>query len=147
MHNSFLPSVRYNAGCVHVATSAGTGNFEVKTPATTTLLHTDATSSACAEQLARFFPDAKAVRVRAVLRPLRSGAEQVRESVVVEFASAKRAIFSSKLPLEFDDRVRISDAEGNTECDATVVAVQYHHGEKAVAVQSADKQIFWVKRP
>jgi len=119
----------------------------VKTPATTTLLHTDATSSVCTEQLARFFPDAKAARVRAVLRPLRSGADQMRESVVVEFASAKRAIFSSRLPLEFDDRVRISDAEGNAECDATVVALQYHDGEKAVAVQFADKQIFWVKRP
>ncbi len=119
----------------------------MKTPATTTLLHTDATSSACAEQLARFFPDAKAVRVRAVLRPVHSGANQVRETVVVEFAGAKRAIFSSKLPLEFDDRVRISDAEGTAECDATVVAVQYHAGEKAVAVQFADKQIFWVKRP
>jgi hypothetical protein len=127
--------------------SAGTGNFEVQTPATTTLLYTDATASRCAEQLARFFPEAKTVRIRAMLRPLRSGADQVREPVVVEFASAKRGIFSSKLPLEFDDRVRISDEEGTAECDATVVAVQYHDGEKAVAVQSADKQIFWVKRP
>jgi hypothetical protein len=97
--------------------------------------------------LARFFPDAEAVQVRAVLRPLRSGADQIRESVVVEFASAERAIFSSRLPLEFDDRVQISDAEGNAECDATVVAVQYHEGRKAVAVQFVDKQSFWVKRP
>ena len=119
----------------------------MKTPATTTLLYTDAATSACAEQLARFFPDAKAVRVRALLRPLRSAADQFREPVVVEFASAKRAIFSSKLPLEFDDRVRISEAEGTAECDATVVAVQYHDGQKAVAVQFADKEIFWVKRP
>jgi len=28
-----------------------------------------------------------------------------------------------------------------------VVAVQYHDCEKAVAVQFADKQLFWVKRP
>lgn len=104
-------------------------------------------ASDCAEQLARFFPDAKPLQVRAVLTPLRSGANQVRESVVVEFASSERAIFSSRLPLEFDDRVRLSDVEGNAECDATVVAVQYHEGRKAVAVQFADKQIFWVKRP
>ncbi len=119
----------------------------MKTPATTTQIHADATVSACAEQLARFFPEAKAVRVGAVLRSVRIGADQFRESVVVEFASAKKAIFSSKLPLEFGDRVRISDAEGTAECDAAVVAVQYHDGEKAVAVQFADKQIFWVKRP
>ena len=66
---------------------------------------------------------------------------------MVEFASAERAIFSSRLPLEFDDRVRISDAEGNAECDATVVAVQYHEGRKAVAVQFFDKRSVWVKRP
>ena len=113
---------------------------EVNTLATT--LHTDGTASACAERLARFFPDAKPLQVRAVLTPLRIGAKQVRESVVVEFASAERAIFSSRLPLEFDDRVRLSDVEGNAECDATVVAVQYHDGRKAVAVQFADKQIF-----
>ena len=119
----------------------------MNTPLTTTPVYTDGSTSACTEQLARFFPDANPVQVRAVLRPLRSGVDQVRESVVVEFASAGRAIFSSRLPLEFDDRVRISDAEGNAECDATVVAVQYHDGRKAVAVQFVDKQIFWVKRP
>jgi len=97
--------------------------------------------------LARFFPDANRVRIRAVLAPLRSGAKQVRESVVVEFASSERAIFSSELPLEFDDRVRLSQVEENAECDATVVAVQYQDGRKAVAVQFAGEQRLWVKRP
>ncbi len=113
----------------------------------TTPVLTDGSTSACALELARFFPEANPVQVRAVLRSLRSGADQVRESVMLEFASAERAIFSSRLPLEFDDRVRISDVEGSAECDATVVAVQYHDGRKAVAVQFVDKQIFWVKRP
>jgi len=81
-----------------------------------------------------------------VIKPMRAGADQVRESVVVEFASAEKAIFSSRSPLEFDDRVRISDARGNAECVAAVIAVQYHDGSKAVAVQFADKQIFWVKK-
>lgn len=119
----------------------------MNTPPTTTLLHANGSTSGCTEQLARFFPDAGPAQVCAVLRPLRSGADHIRESVLVEFASAERAIFSSRLPLEFDDRVRISDAEGNAECDAKVVAVQYHEGRKAVAVQFVDKQSFWVKRP
>jgi hypothetical protein len=129
--------------------SAGTGEVssKVNTPPATTLVHTDGPASTCTEQLARFFPEAGPVQVRAVLRPLRSGADQIRESLVVEFASAEKAIFSSRLPLEFDDRVRISDAEGNAECDATVIAVQYHEGRKAVAVQFVDKQSFWVRRP
>jgi len=151
LHDSSLPSVCVATPGVYALAggSAGTGeaSSKVNTPPTTTLVHTDGSASACTEQLARFFPDAEPVQVRAVLRPLRSGADQIRESVVVEFASAERAIFSSRLPLEFDDRVRISDAEGNAECDATVVAVQYHEGRKAVAVQFVDKQSFWVKRP
>jgi hypothetical protein len=97
--------------------------------------------------LARFFPDANAVQVHAVVTPLRNGAKQLRESVVVEFASTERAIFSSGLPLEFDDRVRLSHVEGKAECDATVVAVQYQDGRKAVAVQFAGEQRLWVKRP
>jgi hypothetical protein len=120
---------------------------EVKTPATTTLVHTERATSGCTEQLARFFPDANRVQIRAVLMPLRSGAKQVRESVVVEFASSERAIFSSELPLEFDDRVRLSQVEENAECDATVVAVQYQDGRKAVAVQFTSEQRLWVKRP
>ena len=119
----------------------------MKTPANTTQRRTDGSSSACTEQLARFFPDANAVQVHAVVTPLRSGAKQLRESVLLEFASTERAIFSSELPLEFADRVRLSQLEGNAECDATVVAVQYHDGGKAVAVQFAGEQRLWVKRP
>jgi len=66
---------------------------------------------------------------------------------MLEFASTERAIFSSKLPLEFDDRVRLSQVEGNAACDATVVAVQYQDGRKAVAVQFAGEPRLWVKRP
>jgi len=93
----------------------------VKTPANTTMVHTDGSSSACAEQLARFFPDANAVQVHAVVTSLRSGVKQLRESVLLEFASTKRAIFSLALPLEFADRVRLSQLERNADCDATVV--------------------------
>jgi hypothetical protein len=119
----------------------------VKTPANTTQVHTDGSSSACAEQLARFFPDANAVQVRAFVTPLRIQAKQLRESVMLEFANTERAIFSSELPLEFADRVRLSQLEGHAECDATVVAVQYLDGRKAVAVQFAGEHRFWVKRP
>jgi hypothetical protein len=149
LHNSSLPSVcGAMPGACTWRRSTGTGNVgsEVNTPLTTMLAHADESSSTCTEQLARFFPDARPFQVRAVITPMRAGADQVRESVVVEFASAEKAIFSSRSPLEFDDRVRISDAKGNAECVAAVVAVQYHDGRKAVAVQFADKQIFWVKK-
>jgi len=114
----------------------------VDTPRTTTLAHTGQPSSGCTEQLVRFFPAAEPVQVRVVVT---SG--QVRESVLVEFASRERAIFSSSLPLEFGDRVRLKRVEGNGETIATVIAVQYHEGRKAVAVEFADGNCSWVKRP
>jgi hypothetical protein len=120
---------------------------KVKRPATVTTALADRPVSACAEQLARFFPDANPVEVRAVLTPLRSGAKLIRESILVEFASAEKAIFTSALPLEFNDRVHLRQADGRTEREATVVAVQYQDGRKAVAVHFADAQGLWVKKP
>ncbi|HEY6128692.1 MAG TPA: hypothetical protein VIW23_10965 [Candidatus Acidoferrum sp.] len=119
----------------------------MKTRRTTTATQTPYSGSGCAAELARFFPDARPVQVRAVLTPLRSGADKLRESVLLEFAGFEKAIFSSSLPLEFDDRVRLTDPDGGRACDATVVAVQYHDGRKAVALQFAGGQGWWVKRP
>jgi hypothetical protein len=101
----------------------------------------------CAERLARFFPEVERVSIRAVLTPLRNSAGKVRESVLVEFASSERAIFGSTLPLEFDDHVRLEYEDSKSDLMARVVAVQYHEGHKAVAVQFMNGQCSWVKRP
>jgi hypothetical protein len=103
--------------------------------------------SHCTEQLARFFPAADPVQIRAVVSSLRSGSQQPSESVIVEFASPERAIFSSSLPLEFGDRIQLKDARGNGAVVATVIAVQYHEAGKAIAVQFADGKCSWVQRP
>jgi len=123
------------------------GVSQMRTRRTTTLTQPQVAVSGGTDQLARFFPDAEAVQVRVVLTPLRNAAGKVSESVLVEFASSERAIFSSTLPLEFDDRVRLTQAQGRGESDATVVAIQYHDGRKAIAVQFAGGHCDWVKRP
>jgi len=61
----------------------------------------------CAEQLARFFPQARPVRIPVQVTAARGGSTRLRESAVVEFGGPEHAIFLSTLPLEFDDRVRI----------------------------------------
>jgi len=103
--------------------------------------------SGSTEQLARFFPEAERVSLPATLTPLRNGSGRVQEAVLVEFASVEKAIFSSTYPLEFDDRVRLEQVAGNGKSEAKVVAVQYYEGKIAVAVQFADGQGSWVKRP
>lgn len=105
------------------------------------------TESGCANQLARFFPEAESVQVPAILKPWRDGSGKVRETVMVEFASAENAIFASTLLLEFDDLVWLEDPGGRWQSEAMVVAVQYHEGQMAVAVQFVNGQCAWVKKP
>ena len=102
--------------------------------------------SGCAEQIARFFPEVRPAAMPALLELRRSGGVKVREAIVIEFASAEKAIFHSKLPLEFEDRVLIEN-DGGHGMAAKVIAVQYHDGRTAVAVQVLDGLFSWMTRP
>jgi hypothetical protein len=102
-----------------------------------------ATELDCAEQLARFFPQARRVRIP-VQVAVRRGGGGLREATVVEFGSPEHAIFLSTLPLEFDDRVCIEAAGEGRPAEATVVGLQYHEGRKAVAARFSRGPCDWV---
>ena len=106
-----------------------------------------ATEQGCAERLARFFPRALAVRVPVQVTSLRAGGTRLREATVVEFGGSEHAIFLSSLPLEFDDRVQIERDRNDSAAEATVIAVQYHEGRKAVAVRFLQGPCAWVTQP
>jgi hypothetical protein len=101
----------------------------------------------CAEQLARFFPQAVAVRVPVQVTALRGGRTKLRETATIEFGTADFGIFRSTLPLEFDDRVRLERNRKGRATEATVIAVQYHEGSKAVAVKFTQGPCDWVTQP
>jgi hypothetical protein len=101
----------------------------------------------CAEQLARFFPQTSAVRVPVQVTSPR-GITNLREATVVEYSSAHHAIFISTLPLEFGDRIRLEARPQGYQTEATVDALQYHEGRKAVAVRFLQGGCDWMtKRP
>jgi hypothetical protein len=106
-----------------------------------------ANEKSCAEQLARFFPRATAVRIPVQITALRAGSARLREATVVEFGGSEHAIFLSSLPLEFDDKVRIERERNGGTADAKVIAVQYHEGRKAVAVRFLQGPCAWVTQP
>jgi hypothetical protein len=107
-----------------------------------------ANERSCAEQLARFFPQASAVRIPVQVTSPRGGNTNLREATIVEFSSGHHAIFLSTLPLEFGDRVRLEARPQGFQSEATVDAVQYHEGRKAVAVRFLQGPCDWVmKRP
>lgn len=108
----------------------------------------------CTERLARFFPGAEPVRIPAHVFVLRPGLARLSEAVVVEYRAEGHAIFVSTLPLEFDDRVVMERARNGATAsaksratDATVTAVQYHEGKKAVAVRFLKGDCEWVMKP
>lgn len=98
----------------------------------------------CAEQLARFFPKLPPVRIPVRVSSFRSGKFSTQEATVLEFGTVDYAIFLSKLALEFDDRVRLVRDRGRP-TEATVIALQYHQGRKAVAVRFLDRPCEWMK--
>jgi hypothetical protein len=98
----------------------------------------------CTGQLARFFPKLPAVRIPVQVTPRRYGQARVKETTVVEFATSEYAIFLSQLALEFDDRVRMARDGGGQSVEAAVIALQYHQGQKAVAVRFLDGPCEWM---
>lgn len=106
-----------------------------------------ASEQGCAERLARFFPLATPVRVPVQITALRAGTSRLREATVVEYGGTEHAIFLSSLPLEFDDRIRIERDRNGCAAEATVIAVQYHDGRKAVAVRFLQGPCAWVTQP
>ncbi|HEY4980175.1 MAG TPA: hypothetical protein VII25_13485 [Candidatus Acidoferrum sp.] len=101
----------------------------------------------CAEQLAKFFPALPVTRFLVRVQSLRPGRERLQESTVVEYGAAHCAIFMSTLPLEFDERVQlVRDGKGRA-VEAAVIALQYHEGRKAVAVQFLEGPCDWMMQP
>ncbi|HET7259658.1 MAG TPA: hypothetical protein VFI75_08050 [Candidatus Acidoferrum sp.] len=106
-----------------------------------------ANEQGCTEQLARFFPSVSPVRIPVQVTALRAGRARLREATVVEYGGSEHAIFLSSLPLEFDDRVRMERDRKGCTAEATVIAVQYHEGRRAVAIRFIEGPCAWVTQP
>ena len=96
------------------------------------------------EKLARLFPSALPVRIPVKVSPLPAGRRHLREQTLIEFGTAREVLFASSLPLEFEDRVRVVNSDGSLDARATVIAVRYHEGIKAVAARFLDNVENWI---
>ncbi|HUO26833.1 MAG TPA: hypothetical protein VMU61_14290 [Candidatus Aquilonibacter sp.] len=101
-------------------------------------------SSSVAE-LARFFPEATPVRIPVEL--VRSGGGQGRalsESTIIEFGTAHEVLFACSAPVEFADVLRLRNADGSLDAEASVVAVQYHPGKTVIAARFLREVPNWI---
>ncbi|MFZ3217933.1 MAG: hypothetical protein WA192_17875 [Candidatus Acidiferrales bacterium] len=98
----------------------------------------------CVEKLAQLFPSASPMRIPVRVLTLASARRPLEERTVIEFGTAQEVLFSSSLPLEFEDGVRVLNADGSLDARAIVVAVRYHHGRKAVAARFVGEVGNWI---
>ncbi len=101
----------------------------------------------CVEKLAQLFPSASPVRIAVHVATVATGRRRLREQTVIEFGTANEVLFASTLPLEFEDHVRLSNSDGSLDTPATVVAVRYHEGQKAVAARFVGEVGNWIIKP
>ena len=87
--------------------------------------------------LARFFPDATAMRMPVQFARLVEADQSpaFSESTVIEFGTPREVLFACKAPLEFADLLKIRNSDGSFEEEAHVVAVQYQPGNTLVAAR------------
>jgi hypothetical protein len=102
-------------------------------------------SESPASQLAQFFPGAIAMRIPVRLKIADTAAPW--EDAVIEFGTAHEVLFTSRLPLEFSDRLLLNNSDGSLLAEATVVAVQYQKGTTAVAARFGCAPLQWIVKP
>lgn len=116
-------------------------------------MSTQATARARAQKetptakLAKFFPNATAVRIPVRLTRMVASDPAASESTVIEFGTSTEVLFSSSLPLEFADQVRLQNSDGSLDAKAAVVAVQYQRGRTAVAARFTHAVANWIVKP
>jgi hypothetical protein len=101
----------------------------------------------CVARLAQLFPSASPVRLPVRVTKVGAGKRRLEERTVIEFGTSHEVLFASGLPLEFEDRVRVANDDGSFEARATVVAVRYHEGGKAVAARFVGQVANWIIKP
>jgi len=102
----------------------------------------------CVEKLAQLFPSVSPMRIPVrVSTAVANGRCGLEEQTVIEFGTAREVLFSSALPLEFEDQVRVANSDGSLDTRAQVVAVRYDGGRKAVAVRFTEEVENWIIKP
>lgn len=110
-------------------------------------LDATARGESCIEKLAHLFPSASPVRIPVCITAMGARRRKLQEHTTIEFGTAQEVLFASTLPLEFEDRVRLANSDGSFDAHATVIAVRYDGGRRAIAARFASAVGNWIIKP
>jgi len=94
------------------------------------------------DRLAQFFPDGTKVKMPVEVALLPQGTETTK--TVLEYGTSREVIFRCALPMEFGDRVRLTNKDGSLDAEAEVAAVQIGKSETLVAVRFITEIPNWI---
>jgi hypothetical protein len=103
-----------------------------------------AAEDSCAARLAEFFPRAIAVRIPVRVSCAEGKTVAGAEHTVIEFGTPQEVLFTSVLPLDFEDRVHLENPDGSLKVEAEIVAMQLHQGKTAVAARFLSNVPNWI---
>lgn len=98
-------------------------------------------------RLAQFFPAATPMRIPVSVTAGGQAQGVATEETVIEFGTDREVLFSSALPLEFDETVILRNTNGTLDAKGYVVAVQLGAQRSAVAVRFKEKVHNWIIQP
>ena len=84
--------------------------------------------------------------VRIPVRVSRAGGKTAAgaEHTVIEFGTPQEVLFTSGLPLDFEDRIHLENPDGSLKVEAEIVAMQLHQGKTAVAARFLSNVPNWI---
>jgi hypothetical protein len=75
------------------------------------------------------------------------GKQPALENVLIEFGTYREVFFASAMPLQFAETLRVQNADGSFDVDVTIVAMQEHEGQLAVAARFSEEVTNWILKP
>jgi hypothetical protein len=98
----------------------------------------------CVEELARFFPGVMQVRIPVRVCKGRSGKMTSSEETMIEFGTVDEVLFVSSLPLDFEDIVRVRNADSSLDFVAKIIAMHLYHDKMAIAAKFLENVPNWI---
>ncbi|MBV9144635.1 MAG: hypothetical protein JO065_01875 [Acidobacteria bacterium] len=95
------------------------------------------------ERLAQFFPDGTRVKVPVNVLRLPLGSSEAMPTVL-EYGTSREVIFRCELPVEFGDRVKLTNKDKSLDAEAEITAVQIGQSETLVAARFTAEIPNWI---
>jgi len=95
------------------------------------------------ERLAQFFPQGTRVKVPVQVARLPLGSSESM-ATVLEYGTSREVIFRCAVPMEFGERVRLTNKDGSLDTEAEITAVQIGVSETLVAARFVAEIPNWI---